>query len=832
MTDDTFPFILVDGSGYIFRAYFALPSLTRHDGGSVGAVFGFTSMLLKLLDSQGRDGLVVIFDAGRKTFRNTIYPAYKENRPPPPEDLIPQFPLTRVACEALGVEWIESDGFEADDLIASYTKKALASGRKVRIISSDKDLMQLIQPGVTFFDPMKQKVVDEVGVLEKFGVAPNQVCDVLSLMGDASDNIPGVPGIGPKGAGQLIQRFGNLDTLLSHIDQVEKPSHRKTLEEHKDKALLSYQLVCLDADVPLPMPLKDLKTKPLDMNLCLSFFKEQGFSSLIPRLERYRAKLGQESITASPEGEKYAPQLEWTYEPLANKSELVAVVEKASNASYLSLVLEDTQDGQKIAFCFEDKNAYSVLLTSSGTGDLFTPTAGQLTFKEALSVLAPLLKDKSLMKVSQDIKQILLVLAPYGFSLEPFQDVLLMGYDVSGCKTGQTLSSLVDDYLELSYEDKKTLGLIEPESTPSMSPDKRDAAQAYLGLKLVSVLQSRLIKEKVSSIYECIDKPVIPVLGTMERKGILVSAERLKLLGNEFGEKMNSLETQIYAQAGHSFSIGSPKQLAEVLYKEMGFETGSKGKSGDYSTKADILEALAAQGHIFPQLVLQWRALAKLKNTYADGLLEYIDPTDSRIHTSMSLTATATGRLASFNPNLQNIPIRTEEGIKIRSAFCVPENHVLLSLDYSQIELRLLAHMANIPSLIDAFWKNQDIHAITAAHVFECPLDKVDKALRRKAKIINFGIIYGISPFGLSQQLGISRTEAKEHIDSYFKTYPGIQDYMEAKKEEARQKGYVETLWGRRCRITDIHSSNGIKRSFAERQAINAPLQGNRCGYY
>lgn len=828
MTTDTAPFILVDGSGYIFRAYYALPSLTRPDGVSVGAVYGFTSMLLKLLETEGRDGLVVIFDAGRKTFRNTIYPQYKEHRPPPPEDLIPQFPLTREACEALGVTWIESDGFEADDLIASYTKKACAVGKEVRIISSDKDLMQLIRPGVTFFDPMKQKIVTEVEVMEKFGVLPSQVCDVLALMGDASDNIPGVRGIGPKGAGQLIERFGSLDVLLDRVAEVEKPSYRNALETYKEQAILSKRLVCLDDEAPLPLPLSDLTTKPLDSEKCLRFIKEQGFSSLMPRIEKYRSK--DKASLLHPDQGKTAiissPHRAWEWKSLSSKEDLQDIVQRASRTPTLGLVIDDNEECPQIALSFEDSISYSILLTPKREGTLFDSQRGGLSFGMALEALEVLFKDPSIMKVGQDIKKMQQVLGKYHQKLVSYQDLLVMGYDSSGCETGQTLMGLADSHLDLSYEDKEHMGLGDEISETSQPFEKKAAAESYLALKVMGPLVKRLTEERVLRIYECVDRPVIPVITQMEQKGILVEAQRLSLLGHEFGEKMAILETQIYKEAGRTFAIGSPKQLGEVLYNQMGLEKGKKGKSGDYSTRADILESLAAQGHTFPKWVLEWRALAKLKNTYADGLLDYIDPNDSRIHTTISLIATSTGRLASSNPNLQNIPIRTEEGLKIRRAFCVPDNHVFLSLDYSQIELRLLAHMAQIPSLIDAFWKNQDIHAATAAQVFNCPLNQVDHTLRRKAKIINFGIIYGISPFGLAQQLGISKGEAKEHIDAYFTSYPGIQAYMEAKKEEARQHGYVETLWGRRCRITDIRSANGIKRAFAERQAINAPLQG------
>lgn len=841
MTSHT-PLILVDGSGYIFRAYHALPPLNRSDGTPVGAVYGFTSMLLKLLETE-KDGFAVIFDAGRKTFRNDIYPEYKAHRPPPPEDLIPQFPLTRSVCDVFGIPSLEILGFEADDLIASYTKEALRKDLSVKIISGDKDLMQLITQNVTLFDPLKNKLIGPQEVLEKFGVLPENVIDVLALMGDSSDNIPGVPGIGPKGAADLIQRFTTLENLLDHIKEVTKPSHKKSLFEHIEQARLSKRLLQLHEDVPLPKPLSDLCLKSIDTSRLFSFLKEQGFHSLIPRTERYLQK---QSLSLSPSLSTF---LEFpapssisfsSYHLIQTEEALQNFLKEALKHPKLGVDTETTSlnplkaELVGISLCYKPGLAVYIPLNHKKEKSLLDQSAlgTQLSLEKVIPLLKPIFENPHLLKIGHNIKYDLLVLKKHDLDIFPIDDTMVLSYILEGTKTPHNLDHLSFVYFNhttLKYKD--LVGSGKSEITFDYVPLDRAcqyaAEDADFTLRLHEVLKQRLIEERLSTIYEMLDRPLISILAEMEFEGILVNPEILKHLSTLLSDQLKLLETKIHNLAGKPFNLASPKQLSEILFSEMGLETGKKGKFGDFSTRAGILENLADQGHELPKEILKWRGLAKLKSTYTDTLVSQINPKTHRVHTSYSMTRTLTGRLASSDPNLQNIPTRTEDGLRIRKAFIAKPEHIFLSLDYSQIELRLLAHVAKIPSLIDAFLKGQDIHALTASRVFSTPLEKIDGTLRQKAKAINFGIIYGISPFGLGQQLGISAVDAKEYITAYFKTYPGIQAYMEARKAEAHQKGYVETLFGRRCFIPDINDKSSQRRAFSERQAVNAPLQGS-----
>lgn len=832
------PLVLVDGSGYIFRAYHALPPLNRADGIAVGAVYGFTSMILRLLESEGEDGFAVIFDSGRKTFRNEIYPEYKAHRPPTPADLIPQFPLTRTVCEVFGVPCFEVPGYEADDLIASYAKASIATNRPVKIISGDKDLMQLIGPMITLFDPLKNKSIGVQEVIEKFGIPPEKVIDVLALIGDSSDNIPGVPGIGPKGAAQLIQKFDTLENLLTHIQDVTKPSHQKSLLENIEKARLSKELIRLKEDVPLPEPLSKLHEHSLNPEKLFAFLKEQGFHSLIPRAERYIQKISTPKSISSflPEGTPLVPK---NYILIQTETELKNFLEEALRYPKIAIDTETTSLNAHVAelvgisLSYKPGYACYIPVGHKAQHTLLDAhnTPKQLPLETVLLHLKPLFRNPSILKIGHNIKYDLLVLKQHNVLVSPIDDTMVLSYVLDGVKTTHGLDTLVHTYFDhvtLKFKDITTQGKIQ------LTFDFVDletaclyaAEDADFTLRLHDILKPRLLQERLSTIYETFERPLINVLTQMEYEGILVNPGTLRSLGLVFSEQLHKLEEEIHTLAGRPFNIASPKQLGEILFGEMGLETGKKGKSGDFSTRADILETFAAQGHVLPARVLEWRGLAKLKSTYTEALISQINPRTGRVHTSYSMTSTSTGRLSSSDPNLQNIPIRTEEGLKIRTAFIAPPDFSLVSLDYSQIELRLLAHVAHIETLKEAFLKGQDIHAITASHVFGVPLEKVDGSLRRKAKAINFGIIYGISPFGLSQQLGISTRDAKTYIESYFKTYPGIEAYMEATKREARTKGYVETPFGRRCFIAEINDRNPQRRAFSERQAINAPLQG------
>ncbi|MBY0291972.1 MAG: DNA polymerase I [Alphaproteobacteria bacterium] len=813
---------LVDGSGYIFRAFHALPPLTRPDGTPIGAVLGFTNMLIKLLKEKNPDYLVVVFDVSRENFRHKIYPAYKANRQETPPELIPQFSLIRQACEAFDVPYIEKEGYEADDLIATY---AHSQPGDVTIVSSDKDLMQLVGGSVRMFDPIKNRLIGVEEVKEKFGVLPQQVIDVQALAGDPTDNVPGVPGIGIKTAAELIQTYGTLENLLDRAHEIKQPKRRETLLIHAENARLSKELVKLKDDVPDTESLETFSVKPFHPEKAFVFLKEQNFNALLYRLEK-----------ESPS----APQGQSDYELVQEIGVLKKWIEHIHTMGFVAFDTETTSlDGIEaqlvgVSLATEASKACYIPLGHQGeVRDLLNlgTTPKQIPLQEALALLKPLLEDPTVLKIGQNIKYDALVLKKYEIEISPVDDTMVISYLLEGTQHGHGMDELAKLYLNhetIKYKDVVGSG----RSQVTFDKVPLDKALAYaaedadITYQLYSLLKPRLLTEQQCTLYETLERPLIPILVDMEYRGIKVDPIVLKKLSHDFGKRLEDIEKQIQDQSGENFNVASPKQLGEVLFEKMKLPGGKKGKTGAYGTAADVLESLSEQGFSIANTLLEWRQLSKLKSTYTDALTRQINPKTGRVHTSYAMAVTSTGRLASSDPNLQNIPIRTEEGKKIRSAFLASPGMKLLSVDYSQIELRLLAHMANLPELQQAFKDNKDIHAETAAQVFGIPLDQVTSELRQRAKAINFGIIYGISPFGLAFQLGISRESASQYIQTYFKCYPGIQAYMERMKQDAREKGYVTTLLGRRCFIPDIHSRDPNRRGFAERQAINAPLQG------
>ncbi|WP_010297943.1 DNA polymerase I [Candidatus Odyssella thessalonicensis] len=810
--------ILIDGSGFIFRAYHALPPLRRSDGTHVGAVYGFCTMLMRHIEQAQYDNsyLAVIFDAARETFRQEIYPDYKAHRPDVPEDLIPQFSIIREACGAFNVPSVELEGYEADDLIASYAKAAQQQGMEVVIISSDKDLMQLVRDGVTMLDPIKNKRIAEQEVFEKFGVFPNKVIDVQALAGDATDNIPGVPGIGIKTAAELINSFGSVEALLERAQEIKQPKRRQSLVDHADNARISKRLVTLCDAAPLPAEISTMVPQAPNITQLKDFMRFQGFTSLISRVDKHAGTEKKSSNSA--------------YITIRTKEELIALVEECLQKPYIAFDTETTS-----LDIMEAKIVGVSLAHTSGQG-YYIPinhqeATQQLDEKTAFEILQPLLTDPSVLKIGQNIKYDLGVLHKYGVKVFPITDTMLISYVLDGSRNGHGMDELAERHLNhttIKYTDvvgtgrnQKTFDQVDIGLATSYAAEDAD-----ITLQLYEHLYPRLAQEKMLTVYERIERPLIPIIAEMELTGIRVDQQLLFKLGREFGDEMQHLERRIYELAGRAFNIGSPKQLGEVLFDELKLPAPKKTKTGSYVTDADVLEKLAASGHELPKVVLEWRELAKLKSTYADGLLNSINKKTQRIHTSYSMALTSTGRLSSSDPNLQNIPIKTAKGRQIRQAFIPAEGWKMLSLDYSQIELRLLCHMAEVPQLTQAFQQGLDIHASTASEMFGIPLDQVTADIRRKAKAINFGIIYGISAYGLSQQLDIPQSEAAHYINHYFDKYPGIQAYMEYQKDFARQHGYVKTLFGRKCYTLGIQDKNAIMRQFAERQAINAPLQG------
>jgi len=812
--------------------------MTRPDGTPVNAVYGFTTMLMKLIDETDADHIAVVFDTARRTFRNDIYTDYKANRPPPPEELIPQFALVREATQALGVASVEMEGFEADDLIATYTRQAREAGADVTIVSSDKDLMQLVGDGVTMLDAMKNREIGAAEVVEKFGVGPDKVIEVQALAGDSSDNVPGVPGIGVKTAAQLITEYGDVDTLLARAGEIKQPKRREALIENAEDARISRQLVTLRDDVPAPMPLEDFAVTQPDDKVLLAFLKQQAFKSLLARIE------SRSDVTPAADAEAEAHG----YELVQDAAALSRWVDEAMALGVVAVDTETTSldamraDLVGVSLATAPGRACYIPVGHRGTqgqGSLgLDGSAGdagdapdQIPLDAALAVLKPLLEDPAVLKVGQNIKYDMEVLARYGIAVAPTDDTMLLSYVLEGGLHGHGMDELATLHLgieTIKFADVAGSGKAQVTFDQVPIEKARDyaAEDADVTLRLHHALKPRLVGEHMVSVYETIERPLVGVLAAMERQGILVDAAALKALSSDFTRRLGDLEDEIHGLAGRAFNVGSPKQLGEILFDEMGLAGGKKGKTGAYATGADVLEGLAAEGHDLPARVLDWRQLAKLKSTYADALIEHINPETGRVHTSYSQAVAATGRLASSDPNLQNIPVRTEEGRKIRRAFVAEDGWTLLSADYSQIELRLFAHVADIGALKEAFLEGLDIHAMTAAQVFNVPVDGMDPMVRRKAKAINFGIIYGISAFGLARQLGVPKSEAGAYIDAYFARYPGIRDYMDSAKSKARERGYVTTLFGRKCHIRGINDKNPQMRGFAERVAINAPIQG------
>ena len=837
---------LVDGSGFLFRAFHALPLLTRPDGTPVNAVLGFTNMLLKLLDDLQATHVAVIFDSARKSFRNEMFPDYKANRPAPPDELIPQFPLVRDATRAFNVACIERPGFEADDLIATYARHAQAEGFDVMIVSSDKDMMQLVSDRVSMFDALKNRRIGPDEVKEKFGVGPEHVVDVQALAGDSTDNVPGVPGIGVKTAAQLIQDYGDLDSLLARASEIKQPKRRQSLIDFAEQARLSRELVRLRNDVPTDVTVPQLLRQDPDPAQLLAFLDEQGFRSLIAKVQ-HRLAAGE----AVPKTE--AAPATTHYELVQSVEVLQDWVTRARYAGAVAIDTETTSLDESraelvgISLCVQPGHACYVPLAhrlpdpvpasegspSSGEQPLSRQREplSQIPLDAALDLLRPLLADPSVLKIGHNLKYDMVVLRRYHVVISPLDDTMLMSYVLDAGSHGHGMDELAALHLgHRTIAFKDVTGTGKSHITFDLVP--LDQALAYAAedadvtLRLHRFLKPRLLAERMVTPYETQERPLVPVLVDVETDGIHVDRATLERLSREFAERQRALETDIYRLAGREFNVGSPKQLGEILFDELHLEGGHKGKSGAYATGADVLESLAAEGHDLPATVLEWRQLDKLKSTYTDALVEQINPRTGRVHTSFAMAAASTGRLSSTNPNLQNIPIRTEDGRKIRHAFVATPGRVLLSLDYSQIELRILAHVAAIDALKHAFHEGLDIHALTAGQIFGVDAGTVDPAMRRQAKAINFGIIYGISAFGLSRQLGISNEEAAAYMKAYFERYPGIQDYMHRTKQFCRERGYVETLFGRRCHVPGIHDKNAARRNFAERAAINAPIQG------
>ncbi len=804
-------FYLVDASGFIFRAFHALPPLLSPHGLPIGAVYGFISMLLRLLAEHKPQNLGIIFDVGRVTFRQAIYPSYKMNRSEPPEDLIPQFSLVREACTAFGLPVLESPGFEADDLLASYTVEATRAGFPVTLVSSDKDLMQLVSDTVRLWDPLKNKAMGILEVIGKFGVPPDQVVQVQALMGDASDNIPGIPGIGPKTAAALIQEFQDLDTLYLHLDQIPQARRRDLLQTYKDQALISRRLVELAQNVPLPVPIADLAFQGIPLAAAQDFLETHGLKTLLPRLLKQKTPL---SESPGPSPEPLAVSV--TFREIQKINELEDLARRIQQTGRVALTLE----GERTLALSVSGDQTSIL--SLGEATLLTQDV--LTLPQAIPILKTLLEDHSITKIAYDIKPMLHHLTAWGIDTKSFEDLLVMADILEGNEAARDLPQLVQTHLNQTLTPLPRKSTKDPETL--VNSFQTLAERTRILIPLGEALQKGLTEAGTLPLYETFERPLIPVLVTLENTGIEVDAAALADLSHVFEVQMTQLSDMIYRHVGMSFNLASPKQLGEILFETLKLSGGKKSQTGAYGTASDVLESLAAQGHEVAKWILSWRTFAKLKGTYTDALPKSINPQTGRIHTSFVMAGTSTGRLASSNPNLQNIPIRTEEGRGIRRAFVARPGCVLASFDYSQIELRLLAHLGQVTPLIEAFQGGIDIHTQTASQVFRVPLNQVDRDLRRKAKMINFGIIYGISPFGLASRLGISSKEAGQAIEEYLAHYHGIVRYMEETKAFARTHGYVETLAGRRCFIPKIHDKNHALRMGAERQAINAPLQG------
>lgn len=843
---------LIDGSAFIFRAYHALPPLTRRsDGLPIGAVAGFCNMLWKYVqDARGADApthVAVIFDHSSKTFRNEIYPLYKANRPEPPEDLRPQFPLTREATRAFNIACIETEGYEADDIIAALSCRAREAGGRVTIISSDKDLMQLVGGGVEMLDPIKGKPIGPDEVREKFGVGPERVVDVQALAGDAVDNVPGAPGIGIKTAAQLIEEYGDLETLLARAGEIKQPKRRQTLIDHAEQIRISKRLVALDCDTPLDFTLDSLEVRDPNAEVLVEFLNRMEFRTLTTRVaDRFGAEAPAPVAVPAAAAAAATPEL-----PAIDRSRYQVIRDEAALAPWLAEIAETGV----VAFDTEttglDEMAAGLVGISLATGpgracyiplghvgegavgDLFGGPAlaeGQMDAARALAALKPMLEDDAVLKIGQNIKYDVKMMARLGIRLAPVDDTMLMSYALNAGAHNHGMDELAQTYLghacvpikDLIGSGKTQIGFQQVAIDKAAEYAAEDAEVTW---RLWRHFRPQLSRERVATAYEVLERPMVPVLAEMEMAGIRIDADHLRRMSGAFAQKMAALEAEIHELAGGPFNVGSPKQLGEILFERMGLAGGKQGKTGAFSTSAEVLEDLAAEGHDLPARVLDWRGLSKLKSTYTDALPLHVNPDTGRVHTSYSIAGAQTGRLASTDPNLQNIPVRTEEGRRIREAFVASAGHRLVSLDYSQIELRILAHVAKIPALVQAFREGIDIHAMTASQMFGVPVEGMDPMIRRRAKAINFGVIYGISGFGLARNLRIPRAEAQAFIDTYFERFPEIRAYMERTVAEAKQDGFVRTLFGRRIMTPGINQS-GPAAGGARRAAINAPIQG------
>jgi len=845
---------LIDGSGFIFRAYHALPPLTRKsDGLPIGAVAGFCNMLYKFVEDQkGVDApthVAVIFDAKGKTFRNDIYDLYKANRPPAPEDLIPQFPLTRDATRAFNLSCLELAGFEADDIIATLAVRARNCGGRVTIVSSDKDLMQVVGGGVEMLDAMKNRRIGIEQVEEKFGVPPNKVIDIQALAGDSVDNVPGAPGIGIKTAALLIREYGDLDTLLAHADEIKQPKRRETLINFADQIRLSRQLVTLRVDTPLDVELEEFEVKDPVPDDLLAFLSLMEFRTLTTRIA---ARLGvsapqtpafdpaaKSDAAARPQAVSVAFDAS-KYECVRDIAALQSWVDKIYERGYVAVDTEttglDEMRADLVGICLSvepGQACYIPLIHKNGEGDLFgglTMAPDQIPLADALALLKPVLEDDAVLKIGQNMKYDAKILARNGVDVAPIDDTMLLSYALHGGLHGHGMDHLSEKYLDHKPIPIKPLlgtgkSAITFDRVPIEEAVKYAAEDADVTLRLWQKFKPLLSQQHVATVYETLERPLVPVLARMEMHGVRVDRDHLSRMSNNFAQKMAALEAEIHDLAGGKFNVGSPKQLGEILFDQMALPGGKKGKTGAYGTGADVLEDLASEGHVLPARVLDWRQMAKLKSTYTDALQDHIHPDTGRVHTSYVISGASTGRLASTDPNLQNIPVRTEEGRRIREAFIADDGNKLVSLDYSQIELRILAHIADLPALKQAFFDGQDIHAMTASEMFDVPMDQMTPDIRRRAKAINFGVIYGISGFGLARNLRIPRAEAQGFIDRYFERFPGIRTYMDETVAFAKENGFVKTLFGRKIHTPEINA-RGPHAGFSRRAAINAPIQG------
>ena len=832
-------FYLIDGSGYIFRAYYALPPLTRKsDGLPVGAVSGFCSMLFKLLeDSKSNENLqkpthfAVIFDAARKTFRNEIYSDYKANRSEAPDDLAPQFEYIRKSVIAFNLPSVDLPNYEADDLIATYAEQILSKGAKVTIVSSDKDLMQLYKKNIRLFDPMKNKFITPEDIVTKFGVGPEKVIDVQSLAGDSSDNVPGVPGIGVKTAAELINQYGTLEKLLDNAQQIKQNKRRETLIENKDKAIISKKLVTLMKDVPVERKIEEFKLKEIDKEKLYKFLREMEFNRLLSSvISTYgEPTLEETKIEVAPK-EKQKNISKKNYHLITNLKEIDDWIVEAEEAGELAI---DTETSSLDA---HQADLVGISLSTKIGKACYIPIShkfkGCLKKEMVIKKLKPLLEDQSVKKIGQNIKFDFIVLFKQGINMNSMEDTMLMSYVLDAGKNRHNMDTLSEIHLQhktVSFKEivgtgKKEINFSDVELEKAMEYAAEDADITY---RLYKIFNKNLKLEKLTYIYEIFEKPLIKILAFMEIEGIKIDNKFLKILSEKFEKKIKKLEKEIFKISNKEFNIASPKQLGEIMYNELKIAILKKTRKGSFATSASVLEDLTFKGHKFPKLVLDWRQVSKLKNTYSDSLPEHINPKTKRVHTSFLLAATTTGRLASSDPNLQNIPIKSEDGRDIRKAFIAEKGYTLISADYNQIEMRILADLADVKELKKAFKNNEDIHSLTASQVFNVDIKNVDQDMRRKAKAINFGIIYGISQYGLAKQINVLNHEAEAFLNAYFLKFPEIKFYMDNTIKFCRKSGYVSNIFGRRSHFNGINDKNFNVRNFQERAAINAPIQGS-----